>query len=275
MARTIVGAGNYTYEVIWPFGQLPTGMHFGSVSHVAVDSQDRVYVYQRQNPPVLVFDRNGKLLRCWGDDLLVDGHGIYITAHDEIFAVARGVHEVLKFDTGGNVLLRIGNREKPSFEAPFNHPTDVAVSPTGEIYVTDGYGNTKVHKFSSEGQLLHSWGAPGVNPGEFSTPHGVWIDNQSQVYVADRENNRVQIFSSEGLYLNEWRNFYHPMDIFMDREDAVYVTDQTPRFTVINRRGEVLSRGFAPDAGHGIYGDAQGNLYLAGLQRGVAKLVRQ
>lgn len=275
MARIIVGAGIYSYEVFWPFGKLPVGMQFGSVSHVAVDSKNRIYVYQRKDPPVLVLDSDGELLMSWGEGLLVDGHGMYITNHDEVLLVARGIHEVLKFDTEGKILLRIGNREKPSFQAPFNHPTDVAVSPSGEIYITDGYGNTRVHKFSSEGQLLHSWGEPGVKPGEFSTPHGIWVDKQNKVYVVDRENNRVQIFNSEGIYLDEWRNFYHPMDIFMDADGVFYVTDQTPRFTVLNVKGEVLSRGFAPDAGHGIYGDSYGNLYLAGLQRGVAKLVRQ
>jgi peptidylglycine monooxygenase len=275
VSRIIVGAGNYKYEVIWPWGQLPAGTCLGNVSHVAVDSKDRIYVYQRDSPPLLVLDADGMLLKSWGEDLLVDGHGIFITPRDEVFLVARGVHEVIKFDTAGNVQLRIGNRERPSFQAPFNHPTDVAVSPSGEIYITDGYGNAMVHKFSPEGTLLHSWGAPGSGPGEFSTPHGIWIDARNRVYVADRENNRIQLFDSNGSYLTEWRNFYHPMDIFMDAAGTVYVTDQTPRLTVLNIDGKLLARGFAPDAGHGIYGDSAGNLFLAGLQRGVVKLVRQ
>jgi peptidylglycine monooxygenase len=95
------------------------------------------------------------------------------------------------------------------------------------------------------------------------------------VYVADRDNNRVQIFDSDGTYLNEWRNFYHPMDIYMDTEGVFYVTDQTPRFTVFNAQGDILARGFSADAGHGIYGDSHGNLYLAGLDQGIVKLVRQ
>jgi peptidylglycine monooxygenase len=245
------------------------------VSHVAVDSKDNIYVYQRDNPPILVFDADGRFLTSWGEDLLIDAHGIFITPSDEVFLVARGVHEVLKFDTTGNVRLRLGNREMPSFQAPFNHPTDVAVSPLGEIYVTDGYGNTKVHKFTSEGTLLCSWGIPGSGPGEFSTPHGIWVDAQNRVYVADRENNRIQLFDSKGGYLTEWRNFYHPMDLFMDASGIVYVTDQTPRLTMLSVNGKLLAQGFAPDAGHGIYGDSTGNLYLAGLQRGVVKLVRQ
>jgi len=182
---------------------------------------------------------------------------------------------VFKFNAEGEVNLRIGNREKPSWQSPFNHPTDVAVSPSGEIYVSDGYGNARVHKFSPEGDLLLSWGRPGSNPGEFHTPHGIWVDKQDKIYVVDRDNNRVQIFDSEGNYLTAWYDFFHPMDIFIDAEGVIYVTDQTPRFTVLNSEGMLLSRGFAPDAGHGIWGDSQGNLYLAGLQSGVVKLAKQ
>jgi len=275
MSRIIVGTGGHTYEVLRSFGKLPGDMRLGDVSHVSVDSEDRVYFYQRRNPPMLVFDTEGDLIDSWGDDLLVDGHGIYITGGDEILAVARGVHEVIKFSAEGEVILRIGNRERPAWNAPFNHPTDVAVSPSGEIYVSDGYGNACVHKFSHEGELLLSWGSPGRRPGEFHTPHGIWADKHGRVYVVDRDNNRVQVFDSEGNYLTSWHDFFHPMDIFMDAEGAFYITDQTPRFTVLNAEGELLSRGFAPDAGHGIWGDSQGNLYLAGLQRGVVKLARR
>ena len=275
MNRMIVGTGDYVYEVIQHFGQLPAGMELGVVSHVAVDSKDRVYVFQRKDPPVLVFDGSGNLLNSWGEGYFIYAHGIHITPNDEVFLVAMGFHEILKFNTTGKLRLRIGNRGRPSLQEPFNSPTDVAVSPSGEIYVTDGYGNSSIHKFSSEGKLSKSWGEPGIGPSEFSTPHGVWVDNKNNVYVADRDNNRVQIFDSKGDYLDEWRNLYHPMDIFMDAEGVFYVTDQTPRFTVFNARGDILARGFSADAGHGVYGDSQGNLYLAGLDRGIVKLVRQ
>jgi peptidylglycine monooxygenase len=275
MTRLIFGTGDYTYEVLQPFGQLPAGMEFGNTSHVAVDSKDRVYVYRRKDPPVLVFDGDGHLLTSWGDGLLVDAHGIYITPNDEIFLVDRDAHEVLKFDSEGRVLLRIGQRARASWQAPFNHPADVAVSSTGDIYVADGYGNSIVHRFSSEGRLLLSWGMPGDSHGEFSTPHGIWVDNQDRVYVVDRENNRVQIFDSEGGFIAEWRNFYHPMDLFMDASGVAYVTDQTPRFAVLNAEGVILARGRTPDNGHGVWGDSRGNLYFAGNERGVVKLVKQ
>ena len=274
MTRLHFGTGDYTYELVRPFGKLPANMEYGNTSHVAVDSQDRVYICQRKDPPVIIFDGDGNYLTSWGDGLVLDVHGVYITPSDDVFIIDRDAHEVLKFDTEGKVLLKIGTRDKAALQAPFNHPADVAISPTGEIYIADGYGNSSVHKFSAEGEHLLSWGAAGAGPGEFTTPHGIWVDGQHRVYVADRENNRVQVFDREGGYITQWRDFYHPMDIWMDREGAFFVTDQTPRLTVLSGDGEMVARGRSPDAGHGLYGDSRGNLYFSGNARGVVKLVK-
>ncbi len=181
MNRYIVGTGDHVYQVVRPFGKLPKGMTFGNTSHVATDSRDQVYVFQRQDPPILVFDTNGSLLTTWGDGQLLDAHGIYISSDDEIFLVDRDAHEVVKFSTESRVLLRIGTREMPSLHGPFNHPADIAVAPGGEIFVADGYGNSRVHRFSAEGKHLNSWGSPGAGPGEFTTPHGIWVDPQERV----------------------------------------------------------------------------------------------
>jgi peptidylglycine monooxygenase len=275
MSKIVVGSGEFKYEVVSPFGEVSENLEIDRVSHVSVDSKDNVYFFQRIEPPIVVVDSEGKIVDSWGEDYLVDGHGIFITSKDEVFVVARGVHEVLKFDARGELLLRIGERGNPSWQAPFNHPTDVAVSREGDIYVTDGYGNACVHKFSPDGEHILTWGEPGSGPGEFHTPHGVWVDDLERVYVVDRDNNRVQIFTSDGEYIEEWGDFFHPMDIYFDSRDNVYVTDQTPRFTVLNTSGEILARGFAPDAGHGLWGDSYGNLYLAGLERGVVKLLKR
>jgi DNA-binding beta-propeller fold protein YncE len=252
---------------------LSNGAKLGSVSHIAIDSKDRIYFFQRKNPPVLVFDEEGNLLDSWGENILVDAHGVYITPEDTIFAVARGLHEVIKFDINGRLLLRIGSRENPSWQKPFNHPTDVAVSRSGEIFVADGYGNSRVHKFSSEGELIISWGEPGKQQGQFHTPHGIWVE-KDVVYVADRDNNRIQLFDSVGNFIDEWRDFYHPMDIYMNSLGNFVVTDQTPRFTVLNSEGTVLARGFAPNAGHGIWESTSNDIYLAGLEKGVVKLIK-
>lgn len=275
MTGLIVGTGETTYQVIHPFGKLPGEMDFGSVSHVATDSQDRVYVYQRKDPPVMVFDGDGNLLTTWGASVLVDGHGIYIGPQDEVFLIDRDAHEMLKFNTEGKVLLRLGNRGRPAFQAPFNHPADVAVSSSGDIYVADGYGNSNVHRFSSDGKHLGSWGEPGAGPGQFTTPHGIWVDDRDRVYLADRENDRVQIFSPEGDYITEWRDFFHPMDIFGDAQGRLYVTDQIPRISVLDGEGRLLSRGkTVANAPHGIWGDSKGNLYTAGVNQGVTKFAK-
>jgi DNA-binding beta-propeller fold protein YncE len=273
----VVGTGDYCYDIVRPFGTLPPDMTFGVISHVAVDSRDRVYFYQRKDPPILVFDSQGHFLDAWGEGRLRDAHGIYIGPDDHVYVCNRDEHEVLKLTREGKISLILGQRGRPALQAPFNHPADVAISRSGEIYVADGYGNSAVHRFSAEGKHLGSWGAPGAGHGQFTTPHGIWVDGQDRVFVADRENNRVQIFSPEGDYAGEWGDLYHPMDIYIDRSGIVYVTDQIPRVTVYAANGQIVSRGKPVEYGaHGVYGDSQGNLYMAEVRLNrVSKLVRR
>ena len=274
MTKLIFGTGQYKYRVEDPFGILPTGMTWGNVSHVAVDSSDRVYAFQRKDPPIIVFDSEGNYLNSWGDGDLIDAHGIFVTDDDKLFVVDRDMYQVLKYTLDGELLLTIGVRGKSALQAPFNHPADVAVSPAGDIYVADGYGNSLIHKFSATGEHLLSWGAPGNQKGQLTTPHGIWVDSKSKVYVADRENNCIQVFTENGELITQWLNFYHPMDIWEDKYGVFYVTDQVPRFIILDSEGTILARGRAPEAGHGIYGDSQGNLYLSASLRGVVKLRR-
>ncbi|PZC51066.1 MAG: peptidylglycine monooxygenase [Chloroflexi bacterium] len=274
MTKLIFGTGQYKYRVEDPFGILPAGMTWGNVSHVAVDSSDRVYAFQRKDPPIIVFDSDGKFLHSWGDGDLIDAHGIFITNDDELFVVDRDMYQVLKYTLNGELLLTIGVRGKSALQAPFNHPADVAVSPAGDIYVADGYGNSLIHKFSATGDHLLSWGTPGNEKGQLTTPHGIWVDSKSKIYVADRENNCIQVFTENGELITQWPNFYHPMDIWEDKHGVFYVTDQVPRFIILDSEGTILARGRAPEAGHGIYGDSQGNLYLSASLRGLVKLRR-
>lgn len=277
LSGLVVGTGDFVYDVVRPWGTLPPGWTLGLVSHVAVDSKDRVYFYQRRDPPVLVFGADGQLLTAWGTQRLRDAHGIFVGPDDHVYVCNRDEHEVLKLTPDGQVVLVLGARGRPARQAPFNHPADVAVSRTGEIYVADGYGNASVHRFSADGRHLSSWGAPGDGRGEFTTPHGIWVDAEDRVLVADRENNRVQLFSPEGDYYGEWRDLYKPMDIYVDRTGAVYVTDQIPRLSVYRPDGALVARGRPVNVGaHGVWGDSKGNLYLAevGLNQ-VTKLVRR
>jgi peptidylglycine monooxygenase len=273
----VVGTGDFLYDVFRPWGVLPTAWTFGLVSHVAVDSKDRVYFYQRKDPPILVFDRDGNFLSGWGDGRLRDAHGIYAGADGHLYVCNRDEHEVLKVTPEGKIVLALGHRGRPALQAPFNHPADVALAPNGDIYVADGYGNSAIHRFSAEGKHLGSWGAPGAGPGQFTTPHGIWVDSRERILVADRENNRVQLFSPEGDFYGEWTDLFHPMDIYVDRAGTVYVTDQIPRITMYSPEGRMLARGRPVTMGaHGVWGDSRGNLYLAEVAvNQVTKLVRR
>jgi peptidylglycine monooxygenase len=273
----VVGTGDFVYDVVRPWGTLPDGWDLGLVSHVAVDSRDHVYFYQRKDPPILVFDRDGRFLHAWGSQRLRDAHGIFVGPDDHVYVCNRDEHEVLKLAPDGRVALTLGHRGRPARQAPFNHPADVAVSRAGDIYVADGYGNSSVHRFSADGRHLGSWGAPGAGRGQFTTPHGIWVDAEDRVLVADRENNRVQLFSPEGDYYGEWADLYHPMDIYVDPAGIVYVTDQIPRISMYSRDGRLLARGRPVNVGaHGVWGDSRGDLYLAevGLNQ-VTKLARR
>ena len=275
MTRAILGTGDYVYELINPFGGPPRGAGLSGPSHVATDSADRVYVFKRSDPPVVVLDPEGNLLRSWGEGEFLDAHGIYISPSDDIYLIDRDAHEVLKLDVDGNVKLRLGKREKPSLGGPFNHPADVAVAPNGDILVADGYGNSRVHRFSADGSLIKSWGEPGHGRGAFTTPHGVWVGGDSRVYVCDRENNRVQVSTLEGEYVTEWGDLFHPMDILADAQENFHVSDQIPRITIFDADGRLVSRCRTPFFAHGMWMDSRGDIYIADPSKGVAKMVKQ
>ena len=261
--QLVVALGDRRYRVFRRWGELPDGISLGHVSKVAADSHGNVYVSQRIDPQVVVFSPDGKYLRSWGSGVLADPHGIFVTADDRVLVVDRGGHQVLGFDAEGELLFTLGERERPRLQAPFNHPTDVAVAPNGDMYVSDGYGNSAVHRFSADGELVRTWGKPGNGPAEFTTPHGIWVLSDGRVLVGDRENSRIQIFDAEGDYLSEWDDVYKPMDIFADPDDAVYVSDQTPRVTKFSSDGEVVGRCMAaPEEGHGIRSDPAGNIFV-------------
>lgn len=274
MSMTI-GMGNHTYRAHHPFGNLPDGTRFGNTSNVATDSHARVYVFQSPDPSVLVFESDGSFVRSWGHGMTIDAHGLFITEHDEIWLSDRGGHELVKCTPDGEVVQRLGVKDHPRFGAPFNHPAGVAISRTGEIFVADGYGNSNVHRFSPEGKLLVSWGTPGDGDGEMTTPHGICLDDESRrVYVCDRENNRVQVFTWDGEYLAQWEDFYHPMSIFRDREGLYYVTDQVPRLSILDGDGRLLARGMTYHNGHSVWVDAGGDVYVAQRDQGVTKFSR-
>jgi sugar lactone lactonase YvrE len=258
-----VAFGSRIYEVVRPFAAFPAGLEIGILSKCAVDGEGRVYISQRADPPVLVFDPDGRFVRSIGAGRAADSHGIHVTRDGRILLVDRDAHQVLCYAADGELVFAWGEPNRPRFRAPFSHPTDVVVAPGGDIYVADGYGNTMVHRFAADGTLIRSWGGLGSGPGEFMTPHGISLLPDGRLLVGDRENNRVQVFSADGDYLAEWRGFFHPMDIHVAAPDCIFVTDQVPRVTAVNGRGEAIGA-CKPSIHipHGMSGHPDGSLYI-------------
>jgi len=245
-------------------------MGFQSPSAVAVDSHDNVYVYQRGDPPVLVFDRGGNLIGQWPrkDGAPADAHLIYVGPDDAVYLADRDAHQILKYTTDGELVMSLGVRDRAELQAPFNHPADICVAPpgsplAGEIYVADGYGNSSIHRFSADGDYIKSFGSPGSGSGEFRVPHSVRVSADGRVYVADRENNRVQVFREDGQFIEEWTDFKKPMGVHIDAEGTVYVTDQVPRLSILTLGGRLLARGRTFEQAHNVYTDSAGNIYGA------------
>ncbi len=284
----IFGQGIHQYIVEENWWTLPEGWEFGWIPAVAVDSQDRVYVYSRSEHPMVVFDRDGNFLTSWGDDLLKDAHGIFIDEEDNIYCVERETHVMHKFTTDGELLMTLGTIDQPGAEGePFNLPTDFALGPDGEIFISDGYGNARIHKFSPDGALIKSWGKPGTGPGEFDLPHCVRVDPRNRVMVADRENNRIQFFTLDGEYIEEWRDLLQPDTIFIGDDELVYIAELEQRVSIMTLDGEVVSQ-WSSERGstvpgeffacpHGIWLDSHGDMYVGEVQADarLQKYVRQ
>ena len=236
MAATI-GAGDFRYEYQPGWAKLPSGTSLHGVSGVAVDSMDRVYVFQRQGPPVLVFDRHGHFLEPWErrDGVPADAHHIHVGPDDTVYLTDRDAHQVLLYDTSGQLLRSLGTRDQAAMQSPFNHPADVCAAPSGELYVADGYGNSSVHRFSADGDYISSFGSPGSGPGQFRVPHSIRVSEDGRVYVADRENHRVQVFTAEGEFSDRMDRFQVPYGSTHRRgNQVVYVTDQIPRIRFVH-----------------------------------------
>ncbi|HZT87271.1 MAG TPA: 6-bladed beta-propeller [Stellaceae bacterium] len=283
-------AGNYTYEVIRDFFKLPAGQSFGLVSRVAADAQDRIYVFQRKDPPVVVFEADGKYLGAWGSGEVTDPHGLKIVG-DTVYTTDRSDSVAKSFTLDGKVLLALGQRGVHSdtgrvenwlverAAGPFNHPTEMIAHTNGDLYVTDGYRNARIHRFSPDGKLVASWGAPGHGPGQFHLPHSIAIDDGGRLLVADRANKRIQIFTPEGELLGQWTGMGGPNDISRGRDGNFYVAEQEENggpahICVRGPDGAVLARMESRHV-HGVGVDSRGNIY-AGLtqDRGVDKFVR-
>jgi hypothetical protein len=285
---TVLGQGQLRYEVV-EWGRLPDGWELKDVAGVAVDGKDQVYVFNRGAHPMIVFDRQGNFLRSWGEGVFSRAHGIHVGPDEHLYCTDDGDHTVRKCTLEGKVLLTIGIPGKPApymSGEPFNRCTHTALSPRGDIYVSDGYGNARVHKYSPDGKLLLSWGEPGCEPGQFNIAHNICADVDGWVYVADRENHRVQVFDGNGKYEAQWNNMHRPSGLYMERgpHGRFYVGEIGggmpvnhdmpnigPRGSIYSHAGERLARlghrpaGLEPGqfiSPHGLAVDSRGDIYV-------------
>ena len=285
-----LGEGQYKYEVSEGWGKLPDGWGFKECAAVGCDSSDNVYVFNRGEHPVIVFDAEGNFLRSWGEGLYPRAHGITMSPDGAIFLTDDGDHTVRKCNLDGSVLFTLGIPGAPApFMSgdPFNRCTHVAIDPqTADFYVSDGYGNARVHKYDPEGKLLFSWGESGTGEGQFNIAHNVCTDKDGWVYVADRENQRIQVFDKNGKFETQWKNMARPCGLYIDQggDQKVYVGELGvaigpnsqayglgPRVAIHDVAGNVLARlGDAPEseepghfiAPHGVCINSKGDIFV-------------
>ena len=285
----LVGGG-FAYESDDEWVKIPAGYEFPEVAGVSVDSADNLYVFVRGPHPMLVFDKDGNFLRSWGEGFYGGrAHGVHVGPDGFVYVVENTRHAIEKYTTGGELVFTLGEAGKPApkwSNTPFNLPTHMAVSArSGDIFVSDGYGNNAIHRFSNDGKLLASWGTHGTEPVEFQCPHNLCVDEDEYVYVADRENNRVQVFDGMGRLEAIWRDIYRPSGICYDK-GLIYIgellhdphplladcTELGHRLSIYDKQGNRLARlgskveGDGPGefiAPHGVTVDSQGNVYIA------------
>ena len=277
------------YKVVKDWAQLPTGWNFGECSGVAVDKRDNVWVFNRGKHTVIEFDPNGNMLQSWGEGTVVSSHGIRVDADGNVWGIDVKGHVVIKYSPAKRVLMILGNRQgvagKNDSKDAFAEPTNIAFEPNGDFYVSDGYVNSRVIKFNRDGEYLTHWGTKGTGDGEFNLVHDVVRDSRGRLYVADRTNQRVQIFDGNGKFLGKWTGIGSPWGLdYVARENAIYMCDGVNnRVIKLNLEGEIQgvlgSYGKTPgkfDFAHSIAVDSTGAIYVAEIKNWrVQKFVRE
>ena len=230
------------YRVVPDFFELPAGANFGEASGVALNSKGHIFLFQRAKPMLAEYDEQRKFIRSIGEGLFDHPHGLRIDADDNIWTTDDDNHLVLKLSPAGRVLLVLGRKDWAA-EATwlFNRPTDVAFASNGDIFVADGYGNSRVMKFNRDGNFIKTWGKFGTGPGEFDLPHSIVVDKEGRVYVGDRENARIQIFDADGNFLKEWTGVGYPYGLFITPDQHIWMVDGGyDRIVEIDQNGKIL-----------------------------------
>jgi hypothetical protein len=293
----------YEADPGWP--QKPAHAEWGHMPGVAVDGQDRVWVFTRATPPVQVYDRQGRYVRGWGEDVLKTAHHIKFDSRGNVWLADIGHHTVMQFTPEGKLLKTLGTRGAAGEDAThLNQPTDMAISPSGDVFVADGYGNNRIVHFDRNGRFVKAWGKLGTGPGEFSLPHAIAMDSKGRLYVADRNNARVQVFDQSGKLLSQWRDLIVPWGFWVTKQDEIWVCGSTPMawaaegllscppkdqvFMKFDPTGRVLQLWTVPKGAdgqekpgecnwvHAVAADSSGNLYAGDIiGKRVQKFLRQ
>jgi hypothetical protein len=285
----IVGSGDFKFQVEPNWAKLPHDWDLKDVGGVAVDKQDRVYVFNRGDRPMIVLDREGAVLQTWGETIFNRPHAVHLAPDETIWCADEGDHVIHRCTLDGKILSTIGTKGAPAPEfsgQPFNRPTQTALTPNGDILVADGYGNARVHKYTADGRWLMSWGEFGTDPGQFNVVHNITCDDDGFVYIADRENYRIQVFDTDGKFVTQWHNLYRPCGLYMHgtRQPIFFVGELGPflavnrrfpnigpRISILDHKGQLLGRLGAPHAGtedgtfiapHTLAMDSRGDLYV-------------
>jgi peptidylamidoglycolate lyase len=259
------GEGNdksIRYELVKHWIHLPENIHLGNPTGLSIDTNQHIVIFHRADrewpligsmpesyineKTILIIDKEtGSVINSWGAGLFIMPHGLTVDDQNNVWVTDVGLHQVFKFSIDGKLLMKLGEAKVSDSDAKhFNQPTDVAVSDDGSFYVSDGYGNSRIIKFSAEGKYLFEWGRKGKSKGEFDIPHAITIDVSKNVLVADRENNRIQVFDAQGKYLREYNsdNYANITSVYTDRTDnKLFFIDDLSFLKLIHRGSDIFS----------------------------------
>ena len=298
-------AGDYTEVAEWPLPATTAAgtrsvWNFGQVVAVATGADGNILVLHRGAQPILVFEPDGTFVRSWGEGLFSNGkvmgvapedrapgasgytavygpagcqacgaHGIRVDPEGHVWVVDAPGHAIYKLRETGELLMELGTRGvSGAGHDTFNLPTDIAFAPNGDIYVSDGYGNARIVRFSKEGRYLGEWGARGTGPGEFGLPHGIAVAGDGRVYAVDRDNRRVQVFDADGTFLDQWTDLTGVQALFVTKEQRIWAGGA---FRTLD--GEILAELTGGGAGHGMTVSHDGEVFAAQLSGRVQKFV--
>lgn len=279
------------YNAVENWATLPAGVQWGPVINVDPDAHGNIWVFHRSDPAIMEFDAAGKFVRSFGAGMFVQAHGLAIDREGNVWVTdAQGKdgkgQQVFKFSPEGKVLMTLGKAGVAgNGHDTFNGPSGVVIAPNGDIFVADGHGletNARIVKFSKDGTFIKEWGKKGSGPGEFDTPHSIAMDSKGRIFVADRVNNRIQIFDQEGKFIDQWKQFGRPSGIYIAKDDTLYSVDSqsdektnpgVKRGIRIGSAKNGAVKAFIPDTSkdpaialaEGISADAKGNIYAAGV----------